>query len=91
MAGKGGLAIMIGLGKKKPGAGMDMGGMDSEDESAGMDEQAEDDAIQSMMDAMKDKDVASFKDGLKTFLELCYPSLSHHKSDYSEGSGDEEP
>lgn len=92
MAGKPGVAIMIGLGKHKPSS--DMGGMghsDSDHSDEEMDSQAEDDAVQAMFDAQKDGDVAAWKDAHKTFMQLCYPDLESKSSDYAEGSGDEEP
>ncbi len=84
MAEKGGTAIVIGLGRPK---GMPMGKSKMDDMGDGEDgsAKAEDEAIQSMMDAAKEDDVPAFKDGLKTFMELCYPQLAHG-SDYEEGS-----
>jgi hypothetical protein len=82
MAGKGGLAIMIGLGKKKPGAAMD-----SEDDSEDGSGSAEDEAFQAAADAAKSGDGAAFKDAMKTAMELCYPSLA---KGYSEGDSEEE-
>lgn len=88
---KPGFALMIGLGKKKPG----MGGMGMDKESDDEDmregsESAEDEAFQTAADAAKSGDGKAFKDAIKTAMELCYPELGG-KSDYSEGSGDEEP
>ena len=82
---KGGFSLMIGLGKKKPGAAAsDEPDADDEDGS----DSAEDDAFQAAADAAKSGDGPAFKDALKTALELCYPDLA---GGYSEGSGDEEP
>ncbi len=85
MAKPGGLALMIGLGKKKPGPGMDEESAD-EDMSEGA-ESAEDEAFQAAADAAKSGDGKAFKDALKTAIELCYPSLGGSSEEYPEEEG----
>jgi hypothetical protein len=88
MAGKGGTAIVIGLGRPK---GMPMGKPGSDDgDHADDGSAAEDDAVQAIGDALgsKNVDVPALKDALKTFIEVCYPSLA--KGSYSEGESEEE-
>lgn len=92
MAGKGGTAIVIGLGRPKgmPAMGKskmgDMGDGEGEDGSA----KAEEDALSEFFDAGKRGDMAAAHDALKTYMSICYPGIedTYHSS---EGSDKEEP
>lgn len=69
-----GLAILLAKHAKGSDDPEDMddeeGKEDSEDDNS-----HEDAAVDAMMDAIKSGDAESFKDALKSFLELCYPQL----------------
>lgn len=80
MAKKGGLAIVLGLGKK-PGSGDDS--MD-DDGDASMDASAKDDAADALISAVHDKDRAGVVDAVETLVRLCKPG------DYK-GDSEEEP
>ena len=85
---KDGAALLIGLGRPK---GEPAGGsMSGEDEEESGSESAEEEALSDFFSLGKSGDLTGAKDALKTFLSLCYPELGSG-SDYSEGSGEEEP
>lgn len=78
-AGKPGLALLIGrrLNSKLPSSDGDSK-PDLDDGGGGDDsskEDVEDSAIADMMSAAKTGDAQTFKQGLKDFLEACYPEL----------------
>lgn len=79
MAKEGGMALMLDLGKKPAES--------EEDGSAG----AEDEALSDFFSMGKSGDIAGAKDALKTFLEICYPTISEmHGGEYEEGETSEE-
>jgi hypothetical protein len=82
---KDGAALLIGLGRPK---GKPMGESEpDEDMDSGS---AEDDAMADFFDKGSAGDWAGAKDALKTFIELCYPSIGGGESDYEEGETSEE-
>lgn len=59
---KGGMAIVLGLGKPKPGA---------EDEE--LDSSSKEDAAQALIDAVHSKDATGVSDAFDTLMRLCRP------------------
>jgi hypothetical protein len=80
---KGGLSMLIGLGRPK-GKPADEEMPEDEDMGSGS---AEDEALQEFFDKGTAGDWPGAKDALKTFIETCYPSIGGPAEEYPEEEG----